>query len=61
MVPGPGRQKDAVLLLIQLERGHEGLGGDLHSPQAPHFLFLAPGKASPSLGTPIPISFARAE
>ena len=51
--------KDAVLLLIQLEHGHEGLG-DLHSPQAPHFSFSCPREGVAFPGDPIPISFARA-
>ena len=32
-----GRQKESIA--VQLEDGHEGLGGNLHGSQVPHLLF----------------------
>ena len=54
---GP-RQKEDELFFVQLQYCHKGLGGKLHTPQAPHLLFISPQKLFPFAGPPL-IALAR--
>ena len=41
------------LLLVQLENGHKGLGGELHAVQRAHLLFARPTKGMAFCGDPM--------
>ena len=49
---GPGAYCILRASLIQLQHGHEGLGGQLHGSEGPHLLFARPTKSLDFAGNP---------
>ncbi len=50
---GPGALVMDLSLLIQLQHGHEGLGGQLHGTQRTHLFLACPTKSLDFAGSPL--------